>query len=303
MEADMKIYKHVDEMIGNTPVFSFQEGDAEVLVKLEFTNPGGSLKDRAALAMINAAEKSGDLKPGGTIIEPTSGNTGVALAMVGVSRGYRVIIVMPDTMSIERRKLIAAFGAELVLTDGALRMPGAIAKARELANEMSNAFIPMQFDNPANPRANEETTAVEILSDTEGKLSAFVSGIGTGGSFSGVSRVLKKSIPGILCAAVEPAESAVISGERPGPHGIQGIGAGFVPQNYDATVADRVIKVPSAAAIETAKWMAKTHGLLVGISSGAAVYAARQLARELGKGAKVLCIAPDTGERYLSVLF
>jgi cysteine synthase A len=223
--------------------------------------------------------------------------------MIGVSRGYRVIIVMPDTMSVERRKLISAFGAELVLTDGSLRMQGAIDKALELAETIKNAFIPMQFENPANPQANEKTTAEEILEDTEGKIDAFVAGIGTGGSFSGVARVLKKRIPGIICAAVEPAESAVISGEKPGSHGIQGIGAGFIPKNYDSRLADRVISVPSVSAMETARWMAKTHGLLVGISSGAAVYAAKKLAGELGAGSRVICIAPDTGERYLSILY
>ena len=298
----MGICKSVDELIGRTPIFAFDEGGAQVLVKLEFKNPGGSLKDRAALAMINDAEKSGKLAPGGVIIEPTSGNTGVALAMIGVSRGYRVIIVMPDTMSVERRKLIAAYGAELVLTEGSLRMPGAIEKAQELAKTISGSFIPMQFENPANPEVNSRTTAVEILEDTNGEINAFVAGIGTGGSFSGVSRVLKSRIPGIICAAVEPAESAVISGGSPGAHGIQGIGAGFIPKNYDASLADRVIKVPTSAAMETAKWMARTHGLLVGISSGAAVYAARSLAKELGEGSRVLCIAPDTGERYLSIL-
>lgn len=297
------IYSSVDAMIGNTPVYSLRDGDAEILIKLEFTNPGGSLKDRAALAMINDAEQSGKLTRGGVIIEPTSGNTGVALAMIGVSRGYRVIIVMPDSMSMERRKLIAAFGAELVLTDGALRMSGAIEKAKELAQSIPGAFIPMQFDNPANPLANELTTAKEILADTQGRLNGFVAGVGTGGSFSGVARVLKKEIPGVVCAAVEPAESPVISGGRPGAHGIQGIGAGFVPKNFDRELADRVLSVPSGAAMETARWLAKTHGLLVGISSGAAVWGARKLAAELGSGARVLCIAPDTGERYLSVLF
>jgi cysteine synthase A len=298
----MGICKSVDELIGRTPIFAFDEGGAQVLVKLEFKNPGGSIKDRAALAMINDAEKSGKLAPGGVIIEPTSGNTGVALAMIGVPRGYRVIIVMPDTMSVERRKLIAAYGAELVLTEGSLRMPGAIEKAQELAKTIIGSFIPMQFENPANPEVNSRTTAAEILEDTNGEINAFVAGIGTGGSFSGVSRVLKSRIPGIICAAVEPAESAVISGGSPGAHGIQGIGAGFIPKNYDASLADRVIKVPTSAAMETAKWMARTHGLLVGISSGAAVYAARRLAKELGEGSRVLCIAPDTGERYLSIL-
>ena len=299
----MSMVASVDELIGGTPVYVLKENGAEILIKLEYKNPGGSIKDRAALAMIENAEQSGRLKPGGVIIEPTSGNMGVALAMIGVSRGYRVIIVMPDTMSVERRKLISAFGAELVLTDGALRMRGAIDKAEELARTVEGAFIPMQFDNPANPLANEKTTAAEIVADTGGRLDAFVAGVGTGGTFTGVARGLKKVLPGVLCAAVEPEESAVLSGEKPGAHNIQGIGAGFVPGNYDASLADRVLKVPTAESMETARWLARTHGLLVGISSGAAVYAARQLAAELGAGSRVLCIAPDTGERYLSVLF
>lgn len=299
----MNTYRKVEELIGRTPVFAFDYEGSEILVKLESFNPGGSIKDRAALAMINEAEKTGKLKPGGVIIEPTSGNTGVGLAMIGSSRGYRVIIVMPDTMSMERRKLMSAFGAELVLTDGALRMSGAIDKAKELAKTIEGSFIPMQFENPANPAINEETTAKEIMEDTEGKLDAFVSGIGTGGTFTGISRALKKQIPGIICAAMEPTESAVISGEKPGAHGIQGIGAGFVPANLDQSLIDRIVKVPSDKAMETARWMAKKHGLLVGISSGAAVYAAIELASSLGRGSRVLCVAPDTGERYLSVLF
>ena len=299
----MSMVASVDELIGGTPVYVLKENGAEILIKLEYKNPGGSIKDRAALAMIENAEQSGRLKPSGVIIEPTSGNMGVALAMIGVSRGYRVIIVMPDTMSVERRKLISAFGAELVLTDGALRMRGAIDKAEELAGTVEGAFIPMQFENPANPLANEKTTAAEIVADTGGRLDAFVAGVGTGGTFTGVARGLKKALPGVLCAAVEPEESAVLSGGKPGAHNIQGIGAGFVPGNYDASLADRVLKVPTAESMETARWLARTHGLLVGISSGAAVYAARQLAAELGAGSRVLCIAPDTGERYLSVLF
>lgn len=299
----MAIYDKVEQMIGKTPVYAFDEGDAQVLIKLECFNPGGSIKDRAALSMINTAEAEGKLKPGGVIIEPTSGNTGVGLAMIGASRGYRVIIVMPDTMSAERKKLMAAFGAELVLTDGSLRMPGAISKAKELAAQIEGAFIPMQFDNPANPLINETMTASEILEDTDGKLNAFVAGIGTGGTFTGVSRALKKAIPDIQCIAYEPAESAVISGDKPGPHDIQGLGAGFIPGNYDSTLADRVMKVSTNDAYETARWAAKTHGLLVGISSGGAIWAARKIARELQGGARVLCVAPDTGERYLSVLF
>lgn len=298
----MAIVTSVDGLVGSTPVFSFAERGAEVLVKLESFNPGGSIKDRAALAIIEQAEASGALQPGGVIVEPTSGNMGVALAMIGVSRGYRVIIVMPDTMTLERRKLITAFGGELVLTEGAQRMTGAMQKAEELAGSIPGAFMPRQFENPANPAANE-ATGREILKDTEGRLDAFVAGIGTGGSFTGTVRALKKELPSILCAALEPAESAVISGEHPGPHGIQGIGSGFIPKNFDRSLTDRVIPVPTSAAMTTACWFTKTFGILAGISSGAAVYAARRLARELGPGKRVLCLAPDTGERYLSVLY
>lgn len=299
----MAVYDNVEALIGNTPIYSLKTGGAEVLIKLESFNPGGSIKDRAALSMINEAEKTGKLKPGGVIIEPTSGNTGVGLAMIGSARGYRVIIVMPDTMSVERRKLLTAFGAELVLTDGKLRMTGAIDKATELAKTIEGAFVPMQFDNPANPAINEQTTAEEILKDTQGHLDAFVSAVGTGGTFTGISRKLKKEIPGIICAAVEPFESAVISGEKPGPHDIQGIGAGFIPKNLDVSLIDRIIKVKTPEAYDCARKLASKHGLLVGISTGAAVHAAIKLASELGAGSRVLCIAPDTGERYLSVLF
>lgn len=299
----MAIVKDIEGLIGGTPVYSVKHAGAEVLIKLECFNPGGSIKDRAALAMINEAEKSGKLKPGGVIIEPTSGNTGVGLAMIGAARGYRVIIVMPDTMSVERRRLMSAFGAELVLTDGALRMSGAIEKAKELVETIDGAFMPMQFENPANPQINAETTAQEILKDTEGKLDAFVSAVGTGGTFTGVSRALKKAIPNIICAAVEPAESAVISGEKPGSHDIQGIGAGFIPKNLDMSLIDRIIKVKTKEAYEYARKLASEYGLLLGISSGAAVFAAFKLAEELGEGKRILCVAPDTGERYLSVLF
>jgi len=299
----MAVYNSIDGLIGSTPVYAFKSGGAEILVKLESFNPGGSIKDRAALAMIKDAEESGKLKPGGVIVEPTSGNTGVGLAMIGAARGYKVIIVMPDTMSVERRKLITAFGAELVLTDGALRMSGAIAKAQEIVRTTRGAFMPMQFENPANPMANERTTAAEILKDTGGRLDAFVSAVGTGGTFTGVSRGLKKAIPGIICVAVEPAESAVISGEKPGKHDIEGIGADFVPKNLDMSLIDRIIKVKTTEAYDSARELAAKHGLLVGISTGAAVHAAVKLAGELGEGSRVLCISPDTGERYLSILF
>lgn len=300
----MAIIDNIDGLIGSTPVYSIKKsGAAEILVKLECFNPGGSIKDRAALAMINDAEKSGKLKPGGVIVEPTSGNTGVGLAMIGAARGYRVVIVMPDTMSVERRRLMTAFGAELVLTDGALRMSGAIDRAKELVSTIDGAFMPMQFENPANPLINEQVTAKEILEDTEGRLDAFVASVGTGGTFTGIARALKKKIPGIICAAVEPAESAVISGEKPGAHDIQGIGAGFIPKNLDMSLIDTIIKVKTAQAYESTKKLASEYGLLVGISSGAAVFASLELARRLGEGKRVLCIAPDTGERYLSVLF
>lgn len=298
----MSIVTSVDGLVGNTPVFSFEERGAEILVKLESYNPGGSVKDRAALAIIEQAEKAGALQPGGVIVEPTSGNMGVALAMIGVSRGYRVIIVMPDTMTLERRKLITAFGGELVLTEGAQRMTGAMQKAEELAREIPGAFMPQQFENMANPASNE-AAGHEILRDTEGRLDAFVAGIGTGGSFTGISRVLKKELPSVLCIAIEPAESAVIAGKRPGPHGIQGIGAGFLPKTFDRSLADRVMPVPTSEAMRTACWFTKTFGILVGISSGAAVYVARKLAREMGADKRILCLAPDTGERYLSVLY
>lgn len=297
------IYKKLEDMIGNTPVFSLDTEGAEVLIKLESFNPGGSIKDRAAFAMIKAAEDSGKLKKGGIIVEPTSGNTGVGLAMMGAAKGYKVIIVMPDTMSEERRKLIKAYGAELVLTEGKLGMSGAIDKAEEILKTTEGAFMPMQFNNPANPKINELTTAEEILRDTEGKLDAFVAGIGTGGTFTGISRGLKKKLPDIICAAVEPAESAIISGNKPGKHDIEGIGANFIPENFDRTVMDRIMTVTTEQSYETARELAAKHGLLVGISTGCAVYAAIELARELGKGKRVLCIAPDTGERYLSVLF
>ena len=298
----MSIVTSLDELVGCTPVFSFQESGAEVLVKLEGYNPSGSVKDRAALEIIRQAEQSGSLPPGGTIIEPTSGNMGVSLAMIGVSRGYRVIIVMPDTMTLERRKLITAYGGELVLTEGALRMTGAIEKAKELAASLPGSFMACQFENPANPQANE-ATGHEIVKETDGRLDLFLAGIGTGGSFTGTARVLKREIPGVTCVAIEPSESAVLEGEHPGPHGIQGIGAGFVPETFERSLADRIISVPTPAAMTAARWFTRQFGLLVGISTGAAVYAARRMAKEMGKGKRLLCLAPDTGDRYLSVLY
>lgn len=301
-----KIYDSVTELIGATPIVKFNrltaETDAEVYGKLEFFNPGGSVKDRVALSMIEAAEKSGTLKPGGTIIEPTSGNTGVGLAMVGAARGYQVIIVMPETMSIERRKLIKAYGAQLILTPGSKGMKGAIAKAKELATE-NGYFLPLQFDNPANPAIHEATTAKEIegVFGKEG-IDAFVAGVGTGGTITGVGKALKKVYPWIKLYAVEPTESAVLQGEQPSPHKIQGIGAGFVPAILDTTIYDQVISVSSEEALKTARKIGEKEGVLVGISSGAAVFAALKVAKELGRGKKVLALIPDNGERYLSTV-
>lgn len=300
------IYNSVTEAIGATPIVKFNrltnEADAEVYGKLEFFNPGGSVKDRIALSMIESAEKSGKLKPGGTIIEPTSGNTGVGLAMVGAAKGYQVIIVMPETMSIERRKLIKAYGAQLILTPGAQGMKGAIAKAKELAAE-NGYFLPLQFDNPANPAIHEATTAKEIeaIFGTEG-IDAFVAGVGTGGTVTGVGKALKKVYPEIKIYAVEPTESAVLQGQQPSSHKIQGIGAGFIPSILDTDIYDQVISVTSEEALETAREVGKKEGILVGISSGAAVFAALKVAKELGKGKKVLALIPDNGERYLSTV-
>lgn len=299
----MKICKSVEELIGNTPMFQIDTTGADVLIKLESFNPGGSTKDRAAFYMIKDAEEAGLLKKGGTIIEPTSGNTGIGLSMVGTAKGYKVIIVMPDTMSEERRKLIKAFGAELVLTDGKLGMSGSIAKAEELVKTTENAYMPNQFTNSSNPKAHELTTAKEILRDTDGKLDVFVAGIGTGGTFTGVARGLKKSIPNISCVAVEPKESSVIAGEKPGKHDIEGIGADFVPDNFDRAVMDKLMSVSTEDSYKTAKWLASKYGLLVGISTGCAVFAAIEIAKTMEKGKRVLCISPDTGERYLSCLF
>ncbi|EOI00462.1 cysteine synthase A [Enterococcus moraviensis ATCC BAA-383] len=299
-----QIFNSVTELIGKTPIVKLgpivPDGAADVFVKLEFFNPGGSVKDRIALSMIETAEKSGLLKAGDTIIEPTSGNTGIGLAMVGATKGYRVMIVMPDTMSIERRKLMQAYGAELLLTPGAEGMKGAIAKATELS-EKSGYFMPLQFDNPANPLAHEKTTGKEIQ-DIFGPtgLDAFVAGVGTGGTITGVGKELKRVYPTISIVAVEPAESQVLEGGASGPHKIQGIGAGFIPKVLDTDIYNKVIAVPSKKAMETARDLATKEGLLVGISAGAAVDAAIQIAKELGAGKKVLTIIPDNGERYLS---
>ncbi|OJG97949.1 cysteine synthase A [Enterococcus termitis] len=299
-----QIVHSVTDLIGKTPIVKLgnivPEDAADVFVKLEFFNPGGSVKDRVALSMIEAAEKNGSLKKGDTIVEPTSGNTGIGLSMVGAAKGYRVVIVMPDTMSIERRKLMQAYGAELLLTPGAEGMKGAIAKASELA-EQDGYFMPMQFENPANALTHEKTTGKEIQ-DAFGPagLDAFVAGIGTGGTITGVGKELKRVYPNISIIAVEPSESPVLEGGTPGPHKIQGIGAGFVPKILDTEIYEKVTAVSSEAAMETARQLASQEGLLVGISAGAAVYAAIEKAKEIGAGKKVLTIIPDNGERYLS---
>mgnify|MGYP004517109881 FL=1 len=277
-------------------------GNATVLGKYEATNPGGSIKDRIAKAIVEDAEKKGLLAPGGTIIEPTSGNTGVGLAMVAAQRGYKLILTMPETMSIERRKLAAAYGAEIVLTPGAEGMKGAIAKADELHDATPGSIIAGQFVNPANPKAHYETTGPEIWADTEGTVDAVVAGVGTGGTISGTAKFLKEKNPAVYATAVEPAESPVLSGGKPGGHKIQGIGAGFVPKNYDASVVDEVLPVASTDAIATKKQLSEKLGLLVGISAGAAVNAALQLAaRPELAGKTIVAILPDTGERYLSM--
>ncbi len=303
----MKIYQQSSSLIGNTPLLEVakiekEEGlHARVLVKLEYFNPGGSVKDRVALAMVEAAERSGALREGGTIIEPTSGNTGVGLAMVAAAKGYKAVIVMPETMSEERRRLIAAYGAELVLTPGAEGMKGAIAKAEQLLAETPGAIIPQQFENPANPQVHYTTTGPEIWRDTEGTVDILVAGVGTGGTLSGVARALKERKPQVKAFAVEPASSPVLSGGASGAHKIQGIGAGFVPKNYDSSMADGVITVSNDDAFAAARLMARHQGVLVGISSGAALHAALQLARlPENEGKTIVAIMPDTGVRYLS---
>lgn len=297
------IYNNIFETIGNTPIVKLnkiaQENMAEVLVKLEFFNPGGSVKDRIALSMIEAAESDGLLTEGQVIIEPTSGNTGIGLAMVGAAKGYRVILVMPETFSIERRKLMSAYGAEIILSEGAKGMGGAIEMAEKLVTE-KGYFMPQQFNNLANPEIHMRKTALEIIEQTQGKIDVFVAGVGTGGTITGVGRILKKEIPGIKIIAVEPTASPVISGGVKGPHKIQGIGAGFIPQVLDRSVIDEIITISNDEAFETARNLGKTEGLLVGISSGAAIYAAIRKAKEIGSGKRIVVIAPDNGERYLS---
>ncbi len=299
------IFENILELIGNTPVVKLNlvkdDNIADVYVKLEKFNLGGSVKDRAALGMIEAAERDGLLKPGGTIVEPTSGNTGIALALIGKAKGYNVIITMPESMSLERRTYLTAYGAELVLTDAALGMKGAIAKAEEIVAENPGYFLPQQFNNPANPAKHYETTAKEIIADFGNSLDAFISGVGTAGTLSGVGKRLREESPNTKIIAVEPADSPVLSGGEPGKHIIQGIGAGFVPGNYDGQYADEIIKVSTEDAVKYGVQAGKESGLFLGISSGAAIAAAYEVARKLGKGKKVLAIAPDGGEKYLSL--
>lgn len=301
------IYTSADQLIGKTPLLELthieKENDlhAKVLAKLEYFNPAGSVKDRIAKAMIDDAEASGKLKPGATIIEPTSGNTGIGLAAVAAAKGYRIIIVMPETMSVERRQLMKAYGAELVLTEGAKGMKGAIAKSEELAKEIENSFIPGQFVNPANPKAHRETTGPEIWDDTDGKVDIFVAGVGTGGTLTGVGEYLKAKNPNVKVIAVEPADSPVLSKGTAGAHKIQGIGAGFVPDVLNTKIYDEVIAVANEDAFETGKRIGKAEGVLVGISSGAAVWAALELAkRPENQGKTIVALLPDTGDRYLS---
>ena len=302
-----KIYTSADQLIGKTPLLELVHIEkelgleAKILAKLEYFNPAGSVKDRIAKAMIDDAEASGKLKPGSVIIEPTSGNTGIGLASVAAARGYRIIIVMPETMSVERRQLMKAYGAELVLTDGAKGMKGAIAKADELAKEIPNSFIPGQFVNPANPAVHRATTGPEIWEDTDGQVDIFVAGVGTGGTVTGVGEYLKSQNPNVKVVAVEPAGSPVLSKGTPGAHKIQGIGAGFVPEVLNTGVYDEIITVENEAAFATGKKIGKSEGVLVGISSGAAVSAAIELAkRPENKGKTIVALLPDTGDRYLS---
>ena len=298
-----RIYTSAEELIGRTPLLQLKTTglEARILAKLECFNPGGSAKDRAAVAMLNDAENRGILKPGAVIIEPTSGNTGIGLALVGTIRGYRVIIVMPDSMSLERRKLMGAYGAELVLTPGELGMTGAIAKAEELAASIPGSFIPGQFVNPANADAHFNTTGPEIWEDTQGSVDIFVAGVGTGGTVTGVGRYLKSKNPRVEVVAVEPAASPVLRGGKAGPHGIQGIGANFVPEVLDRTVIDRIMRAREEDAYVAARNFGRTAGILVGISSGAALWAARELASlPENKGKTIVALLPDSGERYLS---
>ena len=304
-----KIAKTITDLVGNTPLLELSNYNkskglnAKVISKLEYFNPAGSVKDRIALAMIEDAEKSGVLKPGTTIIEPTSGNTGVGLAFVSSAKGYKLTLTMPETMSIERRNLLKALGANLVLTPGSEGMKGAIAKAESLHAETPGSIILQQFENPANPEIHKHTTALEIWNDTDGKVDIFVAGVGTGGTISGVGAKLKELNPNVKIVAIEPADSPVLSGGKPGPHKIQGIGAGFIPKTFDGKVVDQIVQVANDDAIRTSRELAKLEGLLVGISSGATVYAATQLALDPANAGKtIIALLPDTGERYLSTV-
>jgi cysteine synthase A len=304
-----KIFKQLTDLVGNTPLLELnaykksKSADARLIAKLEYFNPAGSVKDRIALAMIEDAEANHILNPGAIIIEPTSGNTGVGLAFVSAAKGYKLILTMPETMSLERRNLLKALGATLVLTPGSEGMKGAIAKAEALRNETPGAVILQQFDNPSNPDIHYRTTAEEIWFDTEGKVDIFVAGVGTGGTVSGAGKRLKELNPALKVIAVEPSDSPVLSGGKPGPHKIQGIGAGFIPRNYDSAVIDEIITVSNDDAIRTSRELAKTEGLLVGISSGAAAFAATSIAlRPENKGKNIIVVLPDTGERYLSTI-
>jgi len=301
----MRVANSITELIGYTPLVKLNrvvsEDSANIYLKLEFFNPGSSVKDRIALAMIEAAEAEGKLKPGDTIIEPTSGNTGIGLAMVAAAKGYKAVLVMPETMSLERRNLLRAYGAQLVLTPGSEGMGGAIRKAEELARE-NNYFMPQQFKNPANPKIHRETTGRELLEQAKeiGGVDAFISGVGTGGTITGAGQVLREHYPHVKIVAVEPAASPVLSGGKPGPHKIQGIGAGFVPEVLDTSIYDEIIRVENEEAFETARRVAREEGILGGISSGAAIFAALQVAAKLGKGKNVIAVVPSNGERYLS---
>ena len=304
-----RIAKKLTDLIGNTPLLELgnfgreHEAIATILAKLEYFNPGGSVKDRIGFSMIEDAETKGELNKESIIIEPTSGNTGIALAFIAAAKGYRLILTMPETMSIERRNLLKALGAELVLTPGAEGMSGAIRKAEALNTEYPNSFVPQQFKNPANPEIHRKTTAEEIWNDTDGDVDIFVSGVGTGGTITGVGEILKQRNPGVKIVAVEPFDSQVLAGGKPGPHKIQGIGAGFIPDILNAGIIDEIIPVKNEDALRTGRKLAKTEGLIVGISSGAAVYAALELAqREENRGKRIVVILPDTGERYLSTL-
>lgn len=303
----MRVYRKITDLIGGTPLLELtnyekaNELNAKIYAKLEYFNPAGSVKDRIAKAMLDDAEEKGLLKPGAVIIEPTSGNTGIGLASVAASRGYKVILTMPETMSVERRNLLKAYGAVLVLTEGAKGMPGAIAKAKELAEQTPNSYIPSQFTNPANPAVHLKTTGPEIWADTDGKVDIFVAGVGTGGTLSGVGAYLKSQNPNVKVVAVEPATSPVLSGGKAGPHKIQGIGAGFVPDTLNTDIYDEILPVQNEDAFATGRALARSEGVLVGISSGAAAFAAAQLAKRPENAGKVIvALLPDTGERYLS---